>query len=146
MQIGRSRRIATSASACRRQPETFPSPSRRFVALTPRICRSLTLSSGTCQALTSHLILARLHPIGGIGCTRRRCEMDRLARGISLTVVIVVLVGCAGASQDVPTSAQPASPAAPKILNMVGSEPTVIGNFPGVRGGTGGREGIPNEH
>jgi len=67
---------------------------------------------------------------------------------ISLTITVVVLVGCAGASQNVSTSSAPqqSSPTAPKILNMVAGEPTVIGNFPGVKGGGGGREGqIPNE-
>jgi peptide/nickel transport system substrate-binding protein len=35
----------------------------------------------------------------------------------------------------------------PKVLNIVGNEPIVFGNFPGVRGGTGNREGtITNEY
>ncbi len=62
-----------------------------------------------------------------------------------VVMIVLVLAGCAPAAQHAPASAPSASPAGPKILNIVGSEPTVLGNFPGVRGGTGSREGIPNE-
>src|SRR4029434_26844 len=75
-----------------------------------------------------------------------RYAMDRFARSVSLAVVVVVLAGCATASPGGATSAAPpTSPAAPKVLNIVGSEPTVVGNFPGVLGGGGGREDISRE-
>src|ERR1044071_6691162 len=73
----------------------------------------------------------------------------RLTRIIVLPVLVVALAACAPAAPGASTSAQPATsaaPAGPKVLNIVGTEPIVIGNFPGVRGGTGAREGIPNEY
>jgi peptide/nickel transport system substrate-binding protein len=71
-------------------------------------------------------------------------------KGISLAVLAVTLAACASGpgAPSASTSAQPevTKSSAPKILNLVGNEPIVIGNFPGVRGGTGAREGIPNEY
>lgn len=76
--------------------------------------------------------------------------MQSWFKGISLAVLVMTLAACASGpgAPSAATSAQPevTKSSAPKILNLVGTEPIVIGNFPGVRGGTGAREGIANEY
>jgi len=60
-------------------------------------------------------------------------------------VLIALIAGCAPApSRSSSTPEQTARSAAPKILRIVGTE-AVIGNFPGVEGGSGGRTGFVNE-
>ncbi|HZT06094.1 MAG TPA: peptide ABC transporter substrate-binding protein [Chloroflexota bacterium] len=71
--------------------------------------------------------------------------MGHYVRSMLLAVTTYALLACAVDSPRAQTSSQPANPTAPKVLNIVGSEPSVIGNFPGVRGGTGSHEGIANE-
>src|SRR5581483_2135016 len=75
----------------------------------------------------------------------RSLPMGHYVRSMLLAVTTYALLACAVDSPRAQTSSQPANPTAPKVLNIVGSEPSVIGNFPGVRGGTGSHEGIANE-
>ena len=73
--------------------------------------------------------------------------MERMTKVILAIAIAVALAGCAPSAPGGSTSGAPASQAAPKVLNIIGNEPLVIGNFPGVRGGGGGREGqITNEY